>query len=50
MFDWTRYVVNEEEMAKFTRLVIAIQYVKSPKDEHVLSNLKENIQINKIGN
>ena len=46
MLDWMKFVANDEEMEKFTRLVIALQYVQSPEDRNVISNLKENIEIN----
>ena len=46
MIDWMKFVVNDEEMEKFTRLVIALQYVQSPENRNVIYNLKENIEIN----
>ena len=43
-YDWMKFISNEEEMEKFTRLVAALQYVETPQDENVVSNLKENIE------
>lgn len=46
MLDWVKFISCDEEMEKFTRLVIALQYVQSPEDRNVIYNLRENIKIN----
>lgn len=48
MIDWLKFVSNDAEMEKFTRLVAALQYVQTPEDRNVVYNLKENIELNNI--
>lgn len=50
MFDWINFVNNSEQNEKFTRLVGALQYVESPTNQDVVSNLIENIEINNSKN
>jgi len=46
IIDWMRFANSDEEMEKFTRLIVALQYVQSPQDRNIVTNLKENIKIN----
>ena len=50
MFDWINFVNNSEQNEKFTRLVGSLQYVESPTNQDVVSNLIENIEINNLKN
>jgi len=39
---------SDEKMVKITRLISALRYVEMPNDKQIISDLEENIQLNKI--
>ena len=43
--EWMKFIINDEDMVKITRLAVALQYVKEPTDREVISSLKENIRV-----
>lgn len=45
--DWAYFISHTAEMQKLIRLSAALQYVEEPQDKQTISNLKENIKVNK---
>lgn len=43
--EWMKFIINDEDMVKITRLAVALQYVNEPTDKEVISSLKDNMQV-----